>query len=355
MTRWSVLFLLNSLAGLGPTGAPAAQAPATHSGICDASTAVAVASGKFLVANDECAHMVESDACNQLLVYSSDAPGKALQEIDVTPFMALDKKKKEADIEGSAALDGKVYWITSHGRNKDGEIKKNRYRLFATEIKMDGGKIALTSVGVPYTHLLENLLAGEAFKSFTQERLAPETIKNLAAEGTDAINIEGLSAWKAGQLLIGFRNPVPQGKALLVPLENPGELVSQPGKIARFGNPILFDLGGRGIRSIEYWGAHKIYLIMAGPIGDKGPEPWQQFRLYQWSGNPAEKPREITSADLTGLNPEAIVIYPEIKNRFQILSDDGGEKVGSRDCKELSDNDPNKKFRSRWIDFSSQD
>jgi hypothetical protein len=347
MTAWSVWLILSFLTGLGPAEAPAAPTPATHSGICDASTAVAVAPGKFLVANDECAHVAESNACNKLLVYDAEGPGRALQEIDVTPFMALDKVKKEADIEGSAALDGRVYWITSHGRNKDGEIKKNRYRLFATEVKTDGGKIALAAAGKPYADLLKNILADETFRSFTRERLDPGNDPSLAAEGKEAINIEGLSAWKAGQLLIGFRNPVPQGLALLVPLENPAELLSQPGKTARFGAPIRLDLGGRGIRSIEYWKERDLYLIVGGPIGKPDPQEKKPFRLYQWSGKSTPGPEEIGSADLTGLNPEAIVIYPGIKNRFQVLSDDG-EEGG---CKDLADDDPNKKFRSRWIEF----
>ena len=354
MIRWGILLIL---AGLGTTGANAAPPAARtddhfHVGVCDGSTAVAVGPDEFLVANDDCSTLEETVHCNKLFVYKSGASGAALTSIEITDFMELEKKKKEADLEGSAALCGKVYWLASHGRNTDGEIKRNRHQLFAVKVEEHGNDVILTAPGKPYTKLLEDLLENPTFKSFTQERLAKDTDPDpkLAAEEPGAVNIEGLSAWQGDQLLIGFRNPVPEGKALLIPIENAGELVSDiKDRKAQLGEFIQFDLGGRGIRSIEYWPARDIYLIMAGPIGEKGAEASQQFRLYEWSGKRAEAPREIPGADLSGLNPEAIVVYPGIWDRFQILSDDGQEKVGGVDCKKLKDDNPDKKFRSRWI------
>lgn len=345
------------LIGLGLIGAgsgqpPPAGSPPTvqnHFGICDASTAIAVGQGKFLVANDECAHVEESNDCNKLLVYGTNQSGKALQEIDVTSFMILEKKKKEADLEGSASLGGWVYWIGSHARNKDGEIKANRHQLFALKTEEAGGKVILTSAGKSYTNLLKDLLADDRFKTFTRERLNPEPDKTLIAEKAGAINIEGLSAWQENRLLVGFRNPVPDGKAVLVPIDNPLDLATGEAKSAKLGEPIRLDLGGRGIRSIEFWEERKIYLIVGGPIGDPAPGEKRPFRLYQWSGARTEAPQEIADADLTGLNPEGILIYRGLKDRFQILSDDGQVKTNGVDCKELADDHPAKKFRTRWI------
>ena len=83
----------------------------------------------------------------------------------------------------------------------------------------------------------------------------------LSAEAEGGFNIEGLAATPEGKLLIGLRNPLPQRRALVVPLENPAELIE--GKTARFGLPIELDLDQRGIRSLELVGAS--YLIVAGP------------------------------------------------------------------------------------------
>src|SRR6476660_820111 len=335
MNRWSVAFILFQLLGVtaGPIASaapPGVQTPTTleHLGICDASTAVAIGSDEFLVANDECVHRVESDDCNQLLVYKSKASGRALKGIDITEFMALKKKNKEADLEGSAALGERVYWITSHARSKDGEIKENRQRLFALEIRGTGGQVTLKAVGRPYTNLLKDLLADERFQSLTEERLKPQADPNLAAEKEGAVNIEGLAAFPGDQLLIGFRNPIAKGKAVLVPLENPGALLSGKDRRAKLGEPILLDLGGRGIRSIELWKERSLYLIVGGPMGKPAPAAEKPFLLYQWTGSRSEPPREIAEADLTGLNPEALVVYPGLRDRFQVLSDDGEEQRG---------------------------
>jgi hypothetical protein len=51
-----------------------------------------------------------------------------------------------------------VYWISSHGRNKDGERKSKRERLFATEIKAgDGGRLDIRGLHKPYETLLTDL------------------------------------------------------------------------------------------------------------------------------------------------------------------------------------------------------
>ena len=84
--------------------------------------------------------------------------------------------------------------------------------------------------------------------------------------------------------MIGFRNPIPNGKALLVPLENPHAVIARNEK-PKLGKPILLDLGGLGMRSIEYSDAKKTYFIIAGPYDNN-----DGFQLYQWSGKPAGAP-----------------------------------------------------------------
>lgn len=107
-----------------------------------------------------------------------------------------------------------------------------------------------------------------------------------------------------GKLLIGFRNPVPQGKALVIPLNNPRELIeggTNPAVRASFGEAIELDLHGQGIRSIELVGTE--YYIVAGPVDDEG-----SFGVYCWSGNENASPVRMQVPALEGLHPESLIV-----------------------------------------------
>jgi len=291
---------MRRLAALLLISASAAGAQTRYDGLCDASAAVALDARHFVVADDE--H-------NKLSVYRrSDA--KRVDQIDLK-FLKADK---ESDLEGAAQVGKRIYWITSHARNSSGEVRKDRHRLFATEI---AGK-TIEPVGKPYTALLADLLATPA--------LAPLELTEAAGRATEAeggLNIEGLAAAADGSLLIGLRNPIPQGKAIVVPLLNPAELVDGKGP-ARFGAAIRLDLGGRGVRSIERVGSG--YLIAAGPPADTG-----SFAVYRWSGKAADAPMSI-KLDLGTLRPEALFAWPD--GQLTLLSDDGGVMVGKKACKD---------------------
>ena len=152
------------------------------------------------------------------------------------------------------------------------------------------------------------------------------------------LNIEGLCATPQGTLLIAFRNPIPDKKALLIPLENPNEIIHS--KSARLGKPILLDLGGLGIRSIEYCEILKKYLIIAGSYNNKS-----NFRLYKWSGISTEEPEHVKRIDFNDLHPEALIVYPK-ETKVQILSDDGTKRINEQECKELDEEV--RSFRSIW-------
>jgi hypothetical protein len=143
-------------------------------------------------------------------------------------------------------------------------------------------------------------------------------------------------------LLIAFRSPIPgrKGEALVVPLNNPAQVVH--GSKAEFGTPISVSLDGLGVRSIEYVDTIGRYLIIAGPPGDKG-----DFRLYQWRGPLSEDATPIEGVDFNDLRPEALIVYPGERAGIQILSDDGTKLVDGRACKRAK---PNKRrFRSVWV------
>lgn len=296
-----------------------------HFGMCDASAAVAAGRTMFLVANDE---------DNVLRVYRNSTSGKPVQTFDLTSFLKPDPAHPEADIEGATQVGERVYWITSHGTNKNGKPRPSRHRLFATEVKIDGHNVTIVPVGTPYKNLVQDFTSAPQLNGFN---LADAAGKPPEEGG---LNIEGLSATPDGALLIAFRSPVPDGKALIVPLQNPEEVID--GKKAKLGAPIQLPLGGLGIRSIDFSQVLGKYLIIAGR-----PDNLREFRLYQWSGVASDAPEPFEGIQFKGLNPEALIIYPEEKTKVQVLGDDGSKQVDGMDCKDAP---PEKRrFRSRWL------
>lgn len=296
-------------------------------GMCDASAAVAIGPKMFVVANDE---------DNMLRVYRSDQAGQPVFTFDLTSFLKPEPDQAETDIEGATRMGDRVYWITSHGNKKDGKLDPNRRRLFATDVKVTGDQVTFTPVGTPYKGLLTDLAEAPALKDL---KLGEAAAPPKSPEEQGGLNIEGLCVTPKGALLIAIRNPIPGGKALLVPLENPEEVVQ--GKVARLGAPILLALGGLGIRSMEYSDAMATFLIIAGPYGEE-----EDFRLYQWSGVLSEEPKLAQNINVQDLHPEALIVYPGEK-AVQILSDDGVKTVGEKKCKKAT---PEKRsFRSVWI------
>jgi hypothetical protein len=157
---------------------------------------------------------------------------------------------------------------------------------------------------------------------------------------------------------IGFRAPIVPATnrlyTLIVPVLNFDVLAisdSTPG-LAAFGDPIELDFQGRGIRSFE--GDTNGYLIITGPPSNiPTPIPPYDYKMYSWSGNPADPPRQH-AADFTGLNPEALVELPPHPwteaSQFQILSDNGRTDYYNDGTQGKHLPEPNfKKFRSDII------
>lgn len=290
-------------------------------GMCDASAVVPLDDDLFVAADDE---------DNYLRVYSRHQGGPPVFQTSVSRFLGFKSPKGEADIEGAARLGDLVYWITSHGRNTRGKEQPRRQRFFATTGTAIGGKIDLRPVGVPYAGLLRDLIEEPQLASFHLDRAAAG-----APKAPGSLNIEGLVAAPEGHLLLGFRNPIPLRSALVVRLLNPAELVT--GGTARFGPPILLNLGGLGIRSLTRW--QDSYLIVAGSPADGGVS-----RLYEWSGPPSP-PRWLSMVDFSGLNPEAIAVVPDAHGtELLALSDDGTVLCDGVECKRLRD-PTRKRFR----------
>ena len=77
--------------------------------------------------------------------------------------------------------------------------------------------------GKSYTQLvLRDMLEDPKLAQFDLK-----TAETITPKEPGGLNIEGLTSTPEGALLIGFRNPIPEGKALLIPLKNPLDLVTK--------------------------------------------------------------------------------------------------------------------------------
>jgi len=296
------------------------------SGISDGCAGVVLGSEKtgykLLIADDEDANLRIYPLCG----------GKPEKIISVKEEMSGIKGKKEFDLEGAARVGNTVYWISSHGRNSKGKQQLSRHVFFATRV--DDETLSVNVIGKPFQGLLLAITSEPAFKEFQLEKSAL-----LEPKKPNGFNIEGLAATPDGTLLIGFRNPIPKGNALLIPLKNPGEVIN--GARPVFDKPITLDLGGLGIRDICY--SENGYLIVAGPY-DKGI-----CKIFFWDGKSESAPVEVLKSFPSGFSAEIIFYFPEKPTKkWFAVSDDGSKLVGTVENKKLPLSQ--RTFRGVWED-----
>lgn len=255
------------------------------------------------------------DETNVLRLHSRKYSGIDLYNIDITSAVGA---SAECDLEGSSMSvkynPGKrIYWIGSLGNSKSGNLKPDRNRVIATDISGSGAGSTL-SVKSYSTKFRSTLISwGDTcawnFTASAADGIVPKRI--------DGFNIEGLAITHGGDTgYIGFRAPCVPIKgttpsssnrkyAIVAPVTNFETIMNGSGAVSTtpiIKAPILFDLDGLGIRSIEGVGTN-LYLIVAGLYTGGGTPA-----LYLWDGrvpaNPGANPITVTSsyATLTKLN-----------------------------------------------------
>jgi len=325
-----------------------------HTGTADASAAIPINAELMWVGDDE----------NQIIrIYRRNASGLPIAQFNMTPFLGLtdieNGRAREVDIEGATRVGNRIFWIGAHSHANIAEGRTNRSRLFATDIAGSGASSTLTYAG-RYDYIKLDLVEWDANnvhgKGADYYGLAGSTGEGVDPKTPGGFNIEGLcmAPGSSTTAYIALRAPIVPATnrthALLVPVVNFTTVAvsgGPPGS-AQFGAPVELDMFGRGFRSIEWNGF--AYLIVAGtPFDNTGPYP-RDFRLFTWSGNPADPPQE-RAADLTDMNPEAIVELPAApfspEDVIQIISDNGRRIWYNDDIQGKFLPEPNfKKFRS---------
>jgi len=280
-------------------------------GCCDASGAVAIDARHVAVANDE---------DTLLRVYRRDLGGQPVSILDLAPFLG---DRAETDFEGGARLGDLAFWIGSHSRATSGRARPARQVVVATRVLAEGDRPQMVPVGRPFRSLLAALIGDPGLRSLDFGRAA-----SLAPEARGGLNIEGLAEGPDGSLFLGFRNPVPAGRALLVPWLNPAEVILN-GARPRLGPALLVDLDGLGIRALSW--REGGWVVVAGPAEGGG-----RHRLFRVDEG-GTRVREWDKAIPKGFQAESMVIDDAWGGRITLFSDDDSRKIGGQRCDSLAD------------------
>jgi hypothetical protein len=281
----------------------------TYEGMCEASGAVALPEGsfgdRFLMLNNE---------DNILRIYAVGTPDAPVEKNIGDAIGLSSRNRDDIDLEAATWLDGQAILVGSLGRNADGEVREARWQFLSVAVEGDGSVIT-TPKGRSDKLLAALAALDEDFARAIGDLTEDDSSLSPKRAG---INLEGMSVTADGaSLFLGFRNPVPQGQSVLVKLLNPKPVLFQDADPA-FAPPIRLDLGGRGIRSLEYSPAAGAYFIIAGPIDAEG-----DFDLYRWveGADPVPVPgaREALNS-LRDFAPEGLII-DQTGKRLQLFSD----------------------------------
>lgn len=328
-----------------------------HTGAADASAAVPIGTAHMLVANDE----------DQVLrLYERANSGQPVATFDMNATLAL---VKEADLEAAVRIGNRVYWIASHGNERDGDDAPARRTAFSTDLNGSGAATVAVYVN-KFTGLRSDLInwdnanghglgAGALGLSASAAPGVLPTVQN-------GFNIEGAALAPGGStILLGFRAPLQntaqRNRALVIPATNLASVIDTGAGTVTFGAPIFLDLGGRAIRAMDTTASGQV-LILAGPVDNRiAGVTAATFQLFLWDGNGATPPTPLTSniddiaANSAG-SPEALFDPPATLmngSALGILVDNGGTDLygTGQEAKDLASNW--QKFRADPVTISN--
>ena len=229
--------------------------------IYEPSGAISLEDGKVLLVEDESLESL------QLIEIDSDGVAKELKAPKMSKEIKAIFEDEVRDLEGATSNgEGSIYLITSHSSNKADKRKVAREQI--VRFKYHNGEVSDIKL---YHGLLSSL-----------EKVHPQfkyALSSKVKSRKKEISIEAL-AWSTpdNALLIGFRSPLIDKKAVVVELQNPNELFDTKQK-PKLGKPILLDLDGDGIRGMSWDDKSNGYWIIAGDVGKRT----NAFSLWFWN------------------------------------------------------------------------
>jgi hypothetical protein len=282
----------------------AAKDPAAtywHTGMSDASDAMALDNNYFISGDDE---------LNILNVYSRNHSGMPLVSYNYTSFLSLpDPGKPEVDLEAatpSPVNANRYYWLGSMSNGKSPfDNKPNRDRIFANTVTGTGAATAFSFVG--YAALRTAIIGWGDANGYNFTASAAAGVDSKTAAGFSA---EGMVFGPdSTTLYIGLRTPlVPvtaRKKALIVPVKNFETWFNNgaPSGTPAFAAPIELNLGGLGIRDMIRL-SNGTYVIVAGNVDGSKPT---HNALYKWSGKTTDTAVMVSSPASDTLNMEGVM------------------------------------------------
>lgn len=277
-------------------------------GIYEPSAVQQLPDGRFLVIEDERRHPFSLVAIGADGSVDSTALTAGLFQL-FSDFWKLD------DLEG-LALDraGFVYAITSHSREDGGDEKKSRERL--VRFRIEGNRVVKPKV-------VDGLM--RAMTARHPVLAAAAKVWDVKTGG--GLNIEALEISPDQQrLLIGFRSPLRDGRAIIASVENPSGIFEADGAPRLAAELDELDLAGHGIRGLSYVPSIGEYLVIGGPVSRQPA----QFDLWLWNGQRGASARRVTVPGLQGFE-RAEGVSPAViggVERIIIVSDDGNREAG---------------------------
>ena len=267
--------------------------------VFEPSGATTMPDGKILIVEDESsAHslkLLEVESTNNIVEIGNLYLTKKIKKIF---------KKEIEDLEAITSDNNIIYAITSFTQTKTHKVKSAREKLIMFTYN-DG---AIKNLYI-YRDLKKSLYT--TFPKIFQNNLFT----------SNNINIEGLSFnSKTHDLIIGFRAPISDGKALLVSIKNPKEIFLEKKKPI-FSEVIKLNLNGLGIRDITFDEQKDGYWIIAGGSNSRNGN----FQLWFWDRKNLKVERVKNHPNI-GFGEGITVINRDSKNVGLLILEDNGKK-----------------------------
>ncbi|MCP2039784.1 hypothetical protein L1281_000354 [Neisseria sp. HSC-16F19] len=272
--------------------------------IYEPSAAQQLADGRILVAEDE------AKTVFSLLTVNAD--GSWQEDAAAAHSLRASLPQKLDDVE-ALAIDarGRLYAATSHSTDKQGRRQADRERLVRFSIHNNRATDWQQAVNIK-----DALMADKTLQAALRQQ--------GAAVDFAAINLEAMAYDPNTQrLLLGLREPLAQGRTLLLAITNPDAMFERRAA-PQFALVALWDLQKGGLRSLEYHPPSGTFYASNEVLSASTGRPVSQ--LWHWSGKAGEAPQALDG--LAGLkNAEALAwLHRDGRWTLLALGDEGSRK-----------------------------